>query len=125
MSGLHLALGIGLRRLQTWARWTDVVLIALVLAVYGIVAIVGIVTQGDRAAADRHLLRVRRSSGISSTCSLSSKATTIFSAEYKTIIAQTPHIQYRTSLVLKIFLVLHRRDRRARRRRRHHRREPR
>ena len=37
---------------------------------------------------------------------LSAKATTIFSAEYKTIIAQTPHIKYRTSLVVKIVLVL-------------------
>ena len=40
LSGLHLALGIGLTRLQTWARWTDVVLIALLLSVYGIAAMI-------------------------------------------------------------------------------------
>src|SRR5690242_10496908 len=33
LTGLNIALGIGLRRLQTWARWTEVVLIAFGLAV--------------------------------------------------------------------------------------------
>jgi hypothetical protein len=37
---------------------------------------------------------------------VSSKASTIFSPEYKAIIAQTPHIKYRTSLMLKIVLAL-------------------
>jgi hypothetical protein len=36
----------------------------------------------------------------------SSKATTVFSPEYRAIVARTPHIKRRTSLVLKIVLVV-------------------
>ena len=37
---------------------------------------------------------------------LSPKGSVVFSPAYKEIIAQTPHIKYRTSLILKIVLVL-------------------
>jgi hypothetical protein len=105
MSGLHLALGIGLTRLQSWARWTDVVLIALALSFYGIMAITLIVMRGGPS----QLIGILLGSAILLYILyllLSARSTTIFSPEYKTIIAQTPHIKYRTSVILKIFVVL-------------------
>ena len=112
LGGLHLALGIGLRRLQTWARWTDVGLIALVLALYGILAMVGVagIAGGSDAASVVGLFSgiffVYVIFGYILYLLLAAKAKTIFSAEYKTIIAQTPHIRYRTRRVLKVALAL-------------------
>ena len=104
LGGLHLALGLGLVRLQTWARWTDVVLTALLLSVYGIGAMFLIVARAEPS----QLISISFGSAIFGYILyllLSTKATTIFSAEYKAVIDQTPHIRYRTSSVVKIFLV--------------------
>jgi hypothetical protein len=101
---LNFALGFGLRRLQTWARWTAVVLISLgLLYIIGVsvglflVSPVGgaiaLVVGGGISAAFLYLLLAR-------------KASVVFSPRYKEIIAKTPHIFYRTSLIVKIFAVL-------------------
>jgi hypothetical protein len=105
MSGMHLALGIGLTRLRSWARWTEVVLISLVLSLYGVVAITNVVMEGKRSV----LVGIFLGSAILGYILyllVSARATTVFSPEYKTIITQTPHIKYRTSLFLKLLLVL-------------------
>jgi hypothetical protein len=105
IGALHLALGLGLRRLQNWARYTDAVLIAGVLFIYGIAAVVNLATSGD----PRILIVI---GGVATILGyilyllLSSRAATIFSAEYKAIIEQTPHIRYQTSLLVKIFLAM-------------------
>jgi hypothetical protein len=101
-SGLHLALGIGLHRLRNWARWIDVVLTSLSLlgiaVLVAVAAVMGILplllTMGVAALISAYVLYLL----------VSPKAKTIFSPDYQEIIARTPHIKYRTSLVVKIFL---------------------
>jgi hypothetical protein len=102
LSALQLAPGIGLRRLQIWARWTDVALISLLLlmlvlgnllsASQGVPgALIGLVIGGLIPGYILYLL-------------ISSKSTTVFSTEYRAIIARTPHIKRRTSLLVQAVL---------------------
>jgi hypothetical protein len=101
---LNFALGYGLRALQNWARWTVVVLMAPGLLFAFVMAVISalrnplagvllLILGGVIPAYIIYLL-------------VSPKAGVIFSREYKEIIAQTAHVKYRTSLLLKIFLVL-------------------
>jgi uncharacterized membrane protein (DUF2068 family) len=104
VSSLQLALGIGLRKLQTWARWTDVALISLSLILL-VIATAGMAVMGIYPVVIGYLIG-SLIPGYMLYLLVSSKAATIFSPEYKAIIAQTPHIKYRTSLVLKIVLAI-------------------
>jgi hypothetical protein len=104
MSSVHLALGIGLRKLQTWARWTDVALISLSLMML-VIGIVGMAMMRIYPAVIGYLIG-GLIPGYMLYLLVSSKAATMFSPEYKTIIARTPHLKYRTSFMLKILLAL-------------------
>ncbi len=82
---LQCAIAVGLWKLQTWARWTAVVLSAI-----GLLAIpLGTIIAGYFL----YLL-------------LSQKGTVVFSDQYKQIIAATPHIKYKTSKILVLLLLL-------------------
>jgi len=84
---LAVAIGRGLRHLQPWARWTEVVMM-------------GLQTAGN-------LYRLNPIGLVISIYILwllaSSKGATVFSPGYKEVIALTPHIKYQTSLLVKIF----------------------
>ncbi len=109
----HVALGIGLSGLQTWARWVEVVVVGLSLLmmfagmgmgfymmsrggpmggpmigptiIYGIVALI--------PAYVLYLL-------------LSQKGSVVFSPEYRVVMERTPHIKYQTSCLIWFLLVL-------------------
>jgi hypothetical protein len=104
LGALHLALGIGLTRLQTWARWTDAALISLSL----MMVILGMVAA---ALTGQYPVLIGYSlgsliAGYMLYLLVSPKSATIFAPGYKAIIAQTPHIKNRTSFALKIVLAL-------------------
>jgi hypothetical protein len=107
--GLHWALRLGLARFQSWARWTDVVGGGLLLFIGLLAGLVFLV-----AALQRHLLPrplivvgiVDAVLGYILYVLLSSKATVIFAAEYRAVIAQTPHIRHRTGIVVKFCMAL-------------------
>jgi hypothetical protein len=92
ISGIYVGLGIlqgataiGLRKLQTWARY-----VAVVFSVIGLIVVpIGTLISGYFL----YLL-------------LSQKGTMVFSDKYKQIILETPHIKYKTSIVVVILLGL-------------------
>jgi hypothetical protein len=98
---LYFFLGRGLRRLQSWARWTCVALLsaclavsyALQLLIAGAASLIGMAIGSVIPGYILYLL-------------LASKATTVFSPEYREIVARTPHIRRKTSLALKILLAV-------------------
>jgi hypothetical protein len=103
-TALNFALGYGLRSLKPWARWTETALLSiqmvtLIIGVMGALALgipplmLGYLVMGLIVGYILYLL-------------LSPKGSVVFSPAYKEIIARTPHIKYRTSLILKIVLVL-------------------
>jgi hypothetical protein len=104
---VSIVLGVGLQRLQPWARWTQVVLAVLGMLGGVVNTIVTIRTQPQLSeligcfAVVGFLIN-----GCYLYLLLSPKATMIFSSQYKEIIAKTPHIRCRTSLLVKIFVGL-------------------
>jgi hypothetical protein len=113
MAGLHVALGFGLSRLQSWARWTDVVLVSLVLALYALGAVLAMIGVAAGGGNSPEAVGVVIGTVVAVAILgyilyllLAAKAGVIFSPQYKAIIAQTPHIKYRTSVLLKIAVAL-------------------
>ena len=110
LSALHLALGHGLRALKTWARWTEVVLvsISLVFVMFGVIGVVVLAVTGNPAALPGVI--VYALGGLFSAYVLylfvSAKGAMVFSPEYRAIIEKTPHVKYRTSLLVKIVLLV-------------------
>jgi hypothetical protein len=106
-------LGIGLTRLQSWARWTDGVLLLISLLFLllaaggavlvslmipnaaGAIVIMGVVYGffGLIMSYMRYLL-------------LSKKGSMVFSPEYKSIIERTPHLRYQSSWLVRIVLII-------------------
>jgi hypothetical protein len=85
IGSLQAVTAIGLRRLQPWAR-----IVAAILSAFGLLAIpIGTLI----AAYFLYLL-------------LSEKGSVVFSEEYKQVIAETPHIKYRTSIIVVVLLGL-------------------
>jgi len=89
---IYLGLGIlqgatamGIRKLQNWARYVAVV--------FSVIGLLGFPIGTIISAYFLYLL-------------LSQKGTMVFSDEYKEIIAATPHIKYKTSIIVIILLIL-------------------
>jgi hypothetical protein len=104
MTALNLALGYGLRTLKVWARWTIVVLMGLTLLYCLLVGLFLLMVEPVTG-----LISLALGGGISGYIfylMVSSKGAMVFSHRYQAIIAQTPHIRYRTSLLVKILLAL-------------------
>jgi hypothetical protein len=101
--GVNFALGLGLRRLQPWARWTEAAFTSLGAAFSLLVILVALITgmmpllliYGVGLLILGYILYLL----------LSRKGTVVFSPQYRTIVEKTPHLKYRTSLILKIGLV--------------------
>ena len=105
VTGINLALVLGLRELRPWARWLDVALIGFTLLLD--------LCWEIRAAIRSHDLF---DLGLPLTFSiilghilyllLSPRATVVFSQGYKEIIARTPHVKMKTSWLVKGGLIL-------------------
>ena len=77
--------GVGMRRLQSWAR-----MVGVGLSIIGLIGFpIGTLISGYFL----YLL-------------LSEKGQIVFSEQYKQVIEQTPHIKYKTSIIVWIFLVI-------------------
>lgn len=113
LSGLHLALGMGLNRLQIWARWTDVVLLVISLVFLllsaGTVVFVSVLIPAPPGALARLSLIygfLGLITGYMLYLLLSKKGTMVFSPEYKQVIERTPHIRYKTSRLAWLSLIV-------------------
>ena len=105
---LYAALGYGLTHLMTWARWTAVVLVSLGLlnnlAQIGIIAATNPqLLAGPIVFGTAFGLLI---SGYILYLLVTPKAGVVFSPSYKQVIAKTPHVKQKMSLILKIALVL-------------------
>lgn len=83
-------LGRGLRRFRPWARWSEVALASI-----GALANVAQLNPFGLLFPVYFLYVM-----------LSKKGTMVFSPEYQAVRARTPHIKYKTSLIVKIAVVL-------------------
>jgi hypothetical protein len=85
LGALGLVAGYGIRRLTAWGR-----IISAVFAVIGLIGVpIGTIING-------YILWLI----------FSKKGQMVFSPEYKAIIEATPHVKYKTSLIVKVFLAL-------------------
>lgn len=82
---LQIWLGIGLRRLKSWARTPAAILSGVGLLAFPLGTLI-----------NAYILYLV----------LCQKGRTVFSADYKRVIEQTPHIKYKTSIIVWIFLGL-------------------
>jgi hypothetical protein len=101
-TAFYIGIGYGLTHLQTWARWTVVVLVSLGLlntVVSSVITIMANPVVGLIA-----LIVVGGIYGLILYLLISSKAGVVFSKEYKEVIRKTPHIKYKISLIVKILL---------------------
>ncbi|WP_435018702.1 hypothetical protein TA3x_000687 [Tundrisphaera sp. TA3] len=105
---LTAALGFGLNKLQAWARWTAVVLNALsILYMLGVAAFIALVMPREFAAGGIAVVVViLLITSYILYLLVCAKSGVVFSPAYKQVIAQTPHIKYKTSIIVKIFLGL-------------------
>lgn len=85
MGFAQLATGIALRRLRKWSRVVGVI--------FGCIGLLGFPMGTLISACTLYLL-------------LCAKGTMVFSADYKQIIAETPHVKYRSSKVIKWLLLI-------------------
>ena len=100
-------IGYGLRNLQPWARWVNLVLTGLSLVVNA--AQVVITAAVSPAAALPVLIGAIIGSlipGYIFYLMASAKGAMVFSREYREIVKATPYIKYKTSLLVKIILGL-------------------
>lgn len=85
LGGFQLAVGLGLRKLKSWTR-----IASGIISGFGLLAIpLGTLING-------YILYLL----------FSKKGSTVFSADYQRVIADTPHIKYRTSILVWIVLGL-------------------
>jgi hypothetical protein len=100
VTALNYALGYGLRHLLTWARWTEAVFLLLGTLVT-LVGMIGLFAIGRSELAVGYIFVLLIYSYILYLL-LSAKGTMVFSPGYKEIIEKTPHIKYKTSVIVKI-----------------------
>lgn len=104
LAGLNVALGNGLRQLRPWARWTDAVMMGLSFlgSLVGMVGWLVAQVYAPLLGASLGLLFQAYILHIL----LSKKASVVFSPQYREIVAKTPHLHYKTSLLVKIVLAI-------------------
>jgi hypothetical protein len=102
---LNVALAMGLGRLQPWARWTDLALVSSLL-LSNLAACASMLATGVAVAASVLVASAIGWAvmGFILYLLLSPKSATVFSPEYKGVIARTPHTKYRTSCAAKAAL---------------------
>ena len=85
LGGIQIFTAVGLRRLRAWARIPS-----------GILSAIGLIGFPIGTLINGYILYLL----------FSPKGAMVFSDEYHEVMAQTPHIKYKTSIVVWIFLVL-------------------
>lgn len=106
MAGINFALGRGLRLLEPWSRWVESVVIGL-----GVLSVVISVATAVAFNRDEVVPSVGGGAVVGLVYGyvlyllLSSKGATVFSPAYKDVIARTPHIKYKTSCLVKFFIL--------------------
>jgi hypothetical protein len=98
------SLGYGLRALQVWARWTELVL--TVLGLLYLLLVIVVVTIVNPTVGSVVLLLGPLIPGYIIYLMVSPKGSMVFSAEYKEVIRQTPSVRPQTSLLTRIVLVI-------------------
>ena len=103
---LNVALAYGLIMLQNWARW--ITLACMILNIFFILLLsLGFAIQsGNPLGCLGLFLGLSIIPAYTIFLMASRKSTVVCSADYKEIIAHTPHIKYKTSILVWIFLVL-------------------
>ena len=104
-TALNFALGSGLRGLKPWARWTETALCRSRCS-FVVLGSIGASLTGDIRRRSLPSLVGLLIVGYILYLLLSQKGSVVFSPAYKEIIARTPHIKYKTSLILKVVLVI-------------------
>jgi len=106
-SAILLTVGSGLRKLRPWARWTEVVLIGLSLALKVVSALLRLLIVGAQVSP---MIVIRAIGWVIPAyilyLMLSPKAAVVFSREYQGVIDRTPHVTLKTSRMTKMVLVL-------------------
>ena len=103
-TAVNYALGYGLRALKAWARWAVVALTALNVVLVVIQAVVALMVSPTMAVFTLVLGNLIPAYVLY--LLLSEKAGFIFSTEYVSIIARTPHVKARTSMATWLILVM-------------------
>jgi hypothetical protein len=107
-AALYFGLGIGLIRLQNWARWVAAILTGLgllvMLAMFGLFGVAG--PGGETAPMMIGVVVGVLIYGYILYLLISRKGSVVFSPEYRRVMEMTPHIKYKTSCVVKGFLGL-------------------
>ena len=98
-----IAIGLGLNRLKSWARWTALGLYSLILLVQLVSAVLVAASAGGAVIS---VLCAALIPGYVVVVMLHSKSRMVFSPYYKEVIATTPHIKYKTSILVWVFFVL-------------------
>lgn len=102
---LFVAAGIGLHMLRSWARWTALALDILVLGFLLLVALVS--AAGGNAGGGLFFLAIFAAiAGYVVYLLASAKTGEICTPEYREVIRLTPHIKYRTSIIVFILLLI-------------------
>ena len=101
-------IGYGLSRLQVWARWTLIVL-QLVGFLLTFLEIILVAFQGGAEVAGRATGQALVTNLIPAYIFYlvaSAKGAMVFSRPYKEVIRKTPHIKSKTSIIVKVLLVI-------------------
>jgi hypothetical protein len=104
MTALNYALGYGLRHLLTWARWTETAFL-LIGTLASVVGMIALFVTGQPELSVAYIFGLLLYSYLLYLL-LSAKGAMVFSPGYKEIIEKTPHIKYKTSLIVKIAIGL-------------------
>jgi hypothetical protein len=110
LSALGFALGTGLRRLQTWARWTQTTLLILGIGFTALGMLINLVAAGRQDVQ----APVRLISSVPSllvniyflSLLLSSQSVVIFSPSYRAAVARTPGLRFSPTIVMQILVGL-------------------
>ena len=100
-------LGYGLRNLQQWARWIMIVLMGLSLVLLAVM-VMALAVMSPAIAAGSLVGGALPGLFVGYIFYLmaSAKGSMVFSTEYSEVIRQTPHVKYKTSIIVKVLLGL-------------------
>jgi hypothetical protein len=104
---INVGVGYGLRNLQVWARWVMIVLISLSFVSLALrILLAGLISPEAAGRATGRALFPGLIYGYFLYLVASRKGAVVFSREYKDVIRKTPHIKYKTSIIVKVCIAV-------------------